>query len=118
MLQYAVRLYDIGVGVKCLGTFAESGFSLQIALEVQVAQFDIDFYEIVELLLIAVVLAPQLLYFGCGHRSDGFPLCLQVAHLLQVAHDIGSLGVGKILHLRNDILLAQQVLLEFSVLLL
>ncbi len=113
LLQGAACLHDVGVVLQLLRRLAKQGLHLEVLLEIEVAQLDIYLHKVVETLLILLVVLPNLLCLGCGYGTDGLPLRLQVAHLLQVVHHVGGLRLCHRLHLLKDILLAQQVLCLF-----
>ena len=112
LLECTACLHYGGVLLQFLCCLAEQGLHLEVLLEVQVAQLDVYLDEVVELLLVLLVEFPNLLRVGGGNLSDGLPLGLEVAHLLEVAHHVGGLRLCHGFHLLEDSLLALQVLLH------
>ena len=91
LLECTACLHYGGVLLQFLCCLTEQGLHLEVLLEVQVAQLDVYLDEVVELLLVLLVEFPNLLRVGGGNLSDGLPLGLEVAHLLEVAHHVGGL---------------------------
>ena len=111
LLQSTVSLYNVWILLQFFGRLAEEGLHLQVLLEVEVAKLDINLHEVIETLLVLLVVLPDLLVLGSRHRTNGLPLGLQFAHFLEVVHNICCLCISHLLHLSEDILLAQQILL-------
>ena len=111
LLKFVECLYRILVLYQEFGLLAKLRFEFVVLLEVQIAQFDIDFHHIVELLLVLLVLFPKLLYFRRRNGTYRFPVSLQFTHTLEVSHGIATVCLRQLLHLIENSLFAKEVLL-------
>ena len=116
-LQLLEGFHHVLVLTQGLGLLAESGLGFQVLLEVQVAEFAVDVYQVVELGHVQLVGIVDVTEILLGHRANLSPAVLDVAELGEgFLHISGLFHQG--LQLFDDGLLLLQVLLTLGVLLL
>ena len=81
-LQLEEGADGVGLVGQSLGSLAEARLGLEILLEVELAGFAVKLQQVVELLDVELVVAPQLVGPLCGHALDVAPLLLQGFELL------------------------------------
>ncbi len=77
LLQLVESADNVWLVGKFLGGFAQACLYLEVLLEVVFACFDVQFQQVVELLHIELVVAPQLVGLVSRHSLDFLPLLLQ-----------------------------------------
>ena len=82
LLQLVEGADDIVLVGQFLGSLTQACLGLEVLLEVQLAGFAIQLQQVVELLHIELVVAPQLVGFLSGNGLDVAPLLLQGLEIL------------------------------------
>ena len=113
LLQLVEGADDVGLLSELLSSFAELCLQFQVLLEVVFAGFVVELQQVVELLNVELVVAPQLIGLLGRHSLDVAPLLLQLLELLIGA--VGLVGRGcHALYLLDDLKFLLQVLLLLS----
>ncbi len=116
LLQLMEGADDIRLIGQFLCCFAETVLDFQVLLEVILAGFAVQLQQIIELLHVQLIVAPQLVGLLSGNKTDLLPFLLQLLKFLVVL--IGLFGRGNhAFNLLNDVQLLLQVLLFLGFLL-
>ena len=114
-LQLMESADDIRLISQFLCCFAETVLDFQVLLEVILAGFAVQLQQIIELLHVQLIVAPQLIGLLSGNKTDLLPFLLQFLKLLVVLVSLFGRG-NHAFNLLNDVQLLLQVLLFFSLL--
>ena len=117
LLKLVERAYNVFLVSQVLGSLTQLGLYLEVLLEVILACLAVKLQQVIELLHIKLVVAPQLACALCRHSLYLFPLLLQLLKLVIRLVCLLRRG-GHSLYFLNDVKLLLQVFLLLLLLLL
>ena len=114
-LQLVEGADDVGLVGQLLGSLTQTRLHFKVLLEVVFASLAVQFQQVVELLHVELIVAPQLVSALSRHSLDFAPLLLQFLELLE--RPVGLVGrCGHSLYFLDDLKFTFQVVLLFRLL--